>query len=31
MDLSDEQINMMKNMMTPDMIKTASKMNPDQI
>ena len=31
MDLSDEQINMMKTMMTPEMIKTATKMNPNNI
>lgn len=31
MDLSDEQINMMKTMMTPEMIKTASKVNPNNI
>ncbi|EAR89195.1 tetratricopeptide repeat protein (macronuclear) [Tetrahymena thermophila SB210] len=31
MDLTDEQINMMKNMMTPDMIKAASSMDPSQI
>lgn len=29
MDLSDDQINMMKNMMTPDTIKAASNINPD--
>ncbi|KAL4462873.1 hypothetical protein ABPG72_011129 [Tetrahymena utriculariae] len=31
MDLTDDQINMMKNMLTPDMIKAASRMDPNQI
>ncbi|KAL4427420.1 hypothetical protein ABPG74_004458 [Tetrahymena malaccensis] len=31
MDLTDDQINMMKNMLTPDMIKAASSIDPNQI